>query len=293
MTNEQKTSPEFSDASIRRFLLGRLEPREQATFEEELFRNLELEARVRLAELELADDHAFRLLTDSESKRFLVTAGRNQQVQVSSAIRERLARAAVRENSALSYRTLASLLNLRRPAWRYAFAALLLFFILAMGLLITKEPQIVRKIIPGRFRPGPQPTATPQVAHHASNTSSPVHVEQRQVEPPHESPVVVSLNSTTAIEQAPVSSLPAGDQAVVRFQLLVESEKTREYRAEVVMSSGETIFRTDSLKLYDAKASSIDFDVPAAVLKSGQYLIRLTQIGDGSPQVAQYYFRIP
>jgi hypothetical protein len=292
MTNHEQNSHEFSDSAIRRFLLGRLEPEEQATFEAELFRNRELETRVRLAELELADDYAFQRLSDSESGRFLVTAGRNQQVQVSSAIRERFASAAVRENNAPSYRTLAALLNLRRPAWRYAFAALLLFLILATGLLITKEPQLVRKIIPGRFRPGPQPTAAPQPAHHATNTSSPAHVEQRQLEPPHESPQVVSLDSATAIEQAPLINVPAGDRAVVRFQLSVEPDKTRVYRAELMASSGETIFTADSLKLYDRQPPSVDFDVPATALKSGQYLIRLTRVDDRSQRVTQYYFRV-
>jgi hypothetical protein len=186
---------------------------------------------------------------------------------------------------------LAALLNLHRPAWRYAFAALLLFFILATALLITKEPQLVRKIIPGRFRPGPQPTATQQPAHHATNSSSPAHLEQRQLEPAHESPQVVSLDSATAIEQAPLINVPAGG-AVVRFQLSVEADKTRLYRAELMASSGETIFTTDSLKLYDRKPPSVDFDVPATALKGGQYLIRLTRVDDRSQPVNQYYFRV-
>src|SRR5436190_8700841 len=218
---DHQNSRKFSDSAIRRFLLGRLEPDEQAIFEQELFRNRELETRVRLAELELADEYAFRRLTDTEAQRFLVTAGRNQQVQVFRALRERFASASIQERHALPRQRLAALLNLHRPAWRYAFAALLLFFILATALLVTKEPQIVRNIIPRRFRPAPQPTATPQVTHHATNTSSPTHVEQRQLEPPHESPLVVSLNSATPIEQAPVLNLPAGENSLVRFRLAI------------------------------------------------------------------------
>jgi hypothetical protein len=292
MANHHQSFREFSDASIRRFLLGQLDANEQTTFEEELFRNSELETRVRLAELELADDYAFRLLTDAEAERFLVTAGRNQQVQVSNAIRERLAHASVREN-VVAYYWLAALRNLRRPAWRYAFAALILLFILTTVVLVTKEPQIVRRIIQGPFRPRPQPAGTPQVTHHGTNASSPAHVEQRQLEPPHESPLVVVLNSATNAEQAPVVNLPPGEKAVVRFRLSVEAGKTRVYRAELLASSGERLFITEALKPYDSKPPAIDFDVPASALKSGQYLIRLTRVDDPrQPQVSQYYFRV-
>ena len=53
---EKERSPEFSDEAIRRFLLGRLSASEQPAFERRLFSEDGLDARVRLAELDLADD---------------------------------------------------------------------------------------------------------------------------------------------------------------------------------------------------------------------------------------------
>ena len=79
MDNEHN-SQDVSDDSIRHFLLGQLPASEQTLFEEELFTNADLEGRLRLAEFDLADDYAFKRLTESETKafreRYLLTADR-------------------------------------------------------------------------------------------------------------------------------------------------------------------------------------------------------------------------
>ena len=71
----------FSDDAIRRFLLGELTVTEQAAFENRLVADDELEARVRLSELGLADDYVQQRLTRAESLRvqecFLVTRDRD------------------------------------------------------------------------------------------------------------------------------------------------------------------------------------------------------------------------
>jgi hypothetical protein len=166
---------------------------------------------------------------------------------------------------------------------RYAFAAFILILILGTVFLVTKEPQFVRKFIPERFGPRPHASPTPQLMNHSTTSSSPAHVEQSPPEPPHESPPSVSLTSNTAADQTPLVTLPAGENAVIRFQLLLAEDKG-DYLGELLTTAGEKLFTADSLKPFGARPSSIYFDVPARVLKSGQYQIKLIRVDDPAKQ---------
>src|SRR5262245_57352640 len=207
MDKIKKDRPGFSDDSIRSFLLGELPASEQTTLEERLFTDAELEERVRLAEFELADDYAFKRLSPSETKsfreRYLLTAGRRQKLNASQALSERFAPVTGSESRPGIYARLAAVFDIRQPAWRYGFVAFILVLFLAAILLVTKEPEIVRSVIPKRFKPRPNPTATPKEANHPVSSSSPVHVEELPVESPHEMPPVVSLNATSTADQSP------------------------------------------------------------------------------------------
>jgi uncharacterized protein YegP (UPF0339 family) len=296
MDNKQH-SQDFTDDSIRRFLLGQLKTEEQTLFEEHLFTNSDLEARVRLAEFELADDCAFKRLTESEiesfREKYLLTADRNHRLEVSKAIRARFVSESVSETSPTVFQRLMPLFNLRRPAWRYAFAALGLILILATVFLVTKEPQVVNRFIPERFRSTPHASPTPQLMNHSNGSSSPAHSEQAPPAASHESPLIVGLTSTSSQEQSPVITPPLDANAVVRFQLSIKEDAKGVYRADLLAASGETLFSVESLKPYGPKASTIDFDVPAKDLKSGQYQIRLSRVDEPAKQESsQYYFRV-
>ncbi len=95
MANSDNNSPEFSDDAIRRFLFGRLSAAEQTTLEERLFADDDLEARVRLAEFDLADDYALERLSVADceafAEKFLLSAERKRTLGVSTALRERFA----------------------------------------------------------------------------------------------------------------------------------------------------------------------------------------------------------
>src|SRR2546423_14530884 len=90
---ESNRSIIFSNDAIRRFLLGELTVTEQTAFENRLVADDELEARVRLSELGLADDYVRQSLTRAESlrvqERFLVTRDRLHMTAVSQALGDR------------------------------------------------------------------------------------------------------------------------------------------------------------------------------------------------------------
>src|SRR5258708_39895232 len=98
-------SDEFSNETIRRFLLGSLSASEQPLFEQRLMSDVGLDARARLIELDLADDYACGRLTTSDrqlfEQRFLVTADRQRKLRVSELLRDRfsLDRKSTRLNS--------------------------------------------------------------------------------------------------------------------------------------------------------------------------------------------------
>src|SRR2546421_2433908 len=97
MFEDSFKSKDFSDETIRSFLLEGLSSTEQTVFEEQFLLNDELEVRVRLAEFDLTDDYAFGRLSAAEQTQFeqtfLLTTERKQQLNVSTALRDRFARA--------------------------------------------------------------------------------------------------------------------------------------------------------------------------------------------------------
>jgi hypothetical protein len=77
----------------------------------------------------------------------------------------------------------------------------------------------------------------------------------------------------------------------VRFQLLVERNQSGPYRAELSTLDGETVYSVDSLEAVDS--STINLDIYAAVLKVGDYQIKLRRLANGSLEdVATYYFQV-
>lgn len=291
-------SAAVSDDSIRRFLLGQLTANEQTDFETRLFTDAELEARVRLAEFELSDDYASAQLTSTERElfhqRFLLTSDRSQILDVSRALHDRFATQSITKSPAAIGERVRNFFDLKQPAWRYAFAAVILVLLFATVLLVTKKTQIVETLVPERIRPKPKVTPTPEVMHHAGTPSSPVHAEQSPAMLAHEAPAMtVALDPNMKPDQTSPLSLPDDDAAVVRFQLPIQTDRTGSYRAGLFTILGEAIFTADSLKPPDTNRTAIYFDVPRKILKAGQYRITLSRVdGDSNLKTVDYYFQV-
>jgi hypothetical protein len=298
-------SQEFSDETIRRFLLGGLSASERPLFEQRFITDDGLDARVRLAELDLADDYAFERLNtlDRElfEQKFLLTSDRQQQVQVSKALRERFSFTAARwsEEHTVTQR-LRGLFGLSQPALRIAFGVLILLVLFGTAWLVVREPRIVRQIA-NRLTPRRSPQrSAPREVNHPINQSSPEHPTTPSPMPEHDqtasSPVAVTIALRPAVSlqdsETPVLNLPKGDQDVVRLQLAVKPDQTGPYRVELLTIDGSSVLSADSLKPDDSHAA-IDFDVPVRLLKTGNYQVKLSRVDGGSKgSVASYYFRV-
>jgi len=289
----QQPWQDFSDDAIRRFLLAELSTNKQTAFERALFDDSSLEARVRLAELALADDYALRRLRPREraafQERFLLTASRRRQVEVSTVLGERFA--AHSKSSELPLQaTGGTLFTIKHAAWKWGFAAAVLALLLGGVWLVTKEPQFVKRFVPRRVPPRAVVAPTPEVAHHAvSSSKSPTHKEEPPSSLSHEfATETVVLNSKTTVDNATLVTLSQPHAPFVHLQLMLDGVDSSSYHAELMTRAGETVYSAEGL-VAGAAGDRIDLNVPIGQLKPGEFQVKLTRNFDGASTT--YYFR--
>src|SRR6266404_583864 len=246
--SRNENSPESSDEAIRRFLLGRLSESDRPAFEQQLFADNRLDARVRLAELDLADDYAYGRLERVEreivEERFLVSSDRRRKVEVSLALHDRFAAASVVRTKNTFIARLRTPFYFPRLSWKVAFGLAILVVLFGAAWLAIKKPRlrerITNNIIPRRSAS----RSAPPEANHPANTSSPEHQMTPAPMPVHDqtssSSVSLALVPATSSERGnmPSLTLPKGEQAIVRFQLALKATQPGTYRAELLTVDG-------------------------------------------------------
>jgi anti-sigma factor RsiW len=313
-------SSEFSEQAIRRFLFGRLSAKEHSMFAERLFADESLERRVHLAEHELADDYAFERLSAEErsqfEQRFLVSADRKLLVRVSSALRDRFSSPAAVQNAApfgaqtTVRERLLRQFGFNQPAWSFAFGVVIVLLLIGTAWLVVREPRLkegIRARIFTKRRPVPAPTreaahpdVSPAPVH--QNISSPTRDHEPKVSPPatpetsatgesNMASIVLSPNDPRDGDKLPRVNLPKGEHGIVRLQLALKPNQLVPYRAELLTIAGYSVFTAQSLKR--AADAKVDFDIPAGLMKTGDYQVRLSWVSDEVKKgAAGYYFRV-
>src|SRR5437016_5897170 len=279
---ESNRSIVFSDDAIRRFLLGELTVTEQTAFENRLVADDELEARVRLSELGLADDYVHGL-PRAESlrvqERFLVTRDRQHMTAVSQALCDRFTPA--------THLSAQGFFNLDNAAWRYAFAAAILIIVFAAVWLGVKERRLAGPVpSPIRVLPKSSPTQSPVVAHHPVGALAPTHQEEATPLPEHQTTVSIAPDANSTVENPSELKLPNGTTSI-RVVVSFEKNQLDSYRAELWNSRGESVSSADGLTPNEGK---LVVDIPALDLSPGEYMIRLN-VREDKPGL-QYYLRV-
>ena len=311
MIGAPTNSMEFTDDAIRRFLFGRLGAAEQTTFEERLFTDDSLEERVRLAEFDLADDYALERLSAADrkafEKKFLLSAERQRQLTISRALGDRFASAStvghtVRPGAKASISARFRLLfGFDQRAWRLAFGVAALAVLVAAAWLILKRSHSGQSVNPPPIvRSSSSPNSKRETAHPPGPSSPPEHHTTPSPMPPHAptaSPVILSVDlfsdASRDRDKYPLIDLPKGEHDIVRLQLALKRNQTGSYRADLLTVDDRIVFSSQSLQSTDTEAGQVDFDVPAALLKTGDYRVSLRRADDGSKRtVASYYFRV-
>lgn len=293
MLSSPGQQPPFSDGTIRRFLLAQLSRAERSAFETALLTNLQLEHRARLVEIELIDNYAADRLRANErvafQQTFLVTAARQKKLEVSVALERSLANRLVSQQAAS---TPSPVFPWPRLAWRIAFSILALAVLLASVMVIRREPQLVKNVIPKRWRPVAVVTPTPQAAHHATSSSeSLVHRDEPPPLPAHEaSPQTIVLRANSSPDNASVVSLSNNAAQAVRLELMLERNESATFSVVVTTTKGEIVHNVPEIRV---KASDrIDFDVQIERLKPGEYQVTLTRLTSEASLVGTFNFRV-
>ena len=284
----------FSDETIRRFLLGGLNATEQSGFEHSLFIDEALEERVRLAELELSDDYSANRLSHAERnlfrQRFLLTADRESKLQVSKALHVNFANSNSVARSG-SWQNLIGIFDVRRHAWKYAFATVTLMLLLLATLLWVKKDQIrvVVRPRPPQATPKPIGASVPLRTNHSTNAPAPAHSESSPTLPLHEGLATsVVLDSATPLNSAPTISTN-GD--LVTVQLKLDAPLVAAYDVNVMTMTGESVFSASAVQRSEENILAID--VPTSAIKRGDFQIALTRVdGDANQNAGTFYFRV-
>lgn len=285
-TSEQ---PQFSDAAIRRFLLGQMRRTNRLSFERALFRDSSLEQRTRLEEVALADDYATRRLRGKDLnafiERFALSAARRNQIKVSTALSECFA-------PAVDAAPAKTLLTFEHPVWKLAFATMILMMLFATIWVATKEPRIVKRFLPDRTHPAGANAATPEVAHHAERTSeSAAHRDDSPAPLSHEAAInEIVLDSTTTEENAPTVTLTSVIGHSLGVQLSLGEVAQSTYIAQLIKNTGEVVYTEADIVTTPANGERLNFDIPIEHLAVGDFQIRLTRTSDGKQAI--YFLRV-
>lgn len=299
---------DFSDETIRRFLLGRLAAGERATFEAKLFSDEAFEERVQLAEIELADEYAFDRLGAEErglfEKVFATSEARRQQLRASRALRRSLtlsnqpAPAAQREARTGAREALLGLFG--RPVLGYAlgFAALLLLVGIVWVVVRDRRAPRPREIATR----APTPAATREFAHpSASRVPSPQENGKPTPTPTPDVAAIPPLIASFVLSPGALReggkmtqvAVPANRPGVIRMLLPVDDEPGT-YVAELLTAEEKSLLVSGKLKANTTNGHvRVAFDVPTRWLQGGDYQIKLSRTNNGSTSgVGLYYFRV-
>lgn len=257
---------------IRRYLLGLLGQQEQRQLEERLLSDTEYFEELLITEDELVDDYLEGALSEREREKFeqyfLATPERRQKVSFAKSLKKYVTVAEVTELPTLGARNqehafwnrlIPANFHMKQPALRFSIAALLVIF-LGVSWLVVKN-------------------LSPQNrAGQGSNV------------------VAVALTPGLVRGAGEIKRVTiAPDVSTVQLQLELARDEYQSYQAIVLTDEGGEIFAADKLKpVTVARGRAVAFDLPARLLKSGDFQVKLSGLADsgGLENVGKYYFRV-
>ncbi len=312
-----------NEKEIRRFLLGELTDDERSAFEERFIAEAELFDEIGVVEDELIESFVRGTLSTVEKAKFeqnfLTTKTRRQRVAFTREMFAKLA--AEKEVIVKKTETIAenqsvwnSLVNLFKTP-RLAFGAALAILVLVFGLWFLvfrnaeNQPQIVRQITPT-----PTVSPTPQEIKNNSNgavdsnvnsankseanknlpNTNDENLNKNQLKDAIPKPVIatIALFAGTVRSEGKMRELNlTKDTKGANFQLNLESQDYRTYRAEIVDADGAVIYRSGKIS---ARNSKLNTYFPTAKLKKGDYFVKLYGFNSTGEEesAADFQFRV-
>lgn len=300
---ETKGSADLSDERLRAYLLGELGEQERLLLDQGLLTDDDVAERVQLVEAQLIEEYVAGELDARTAQafhsQFLKTDARREQLRLTAALRELGAQPAAvpahQQSRARSWREgLREFLALKPgPAWAAAGSFALLVLVLGLAWYLSRQP---RQSETPFVKQLPVNAASPDVAPSPAQVAQVAPTPQLKPTPSERPIAVASFVLLPAALRGPGEitrlAVPRGDRAILRLSLILENPVPGTYRVELANADGQTVTVRDQLKPRANGQTKIVVDIPARLMQTGDYQIKLARQTDGQLEsVGRYYFR--
>ncbi len=305
-TDREKPAGEgepISDERLRLYLLGALDEHERLNLDERLLIDDELAERVALTESTLTDDYATGKLNQSERElfesKFLVTDERKQNLRLSASLSDY----AQTQTATVSHspeelpwsQKLAGIFAFNSPrAWAVAGSFAVLLLLVGLTWFVFKRTQESPPLIAKNEPTTVNSSEVPQTGSPKGQPSpAPVASPSPETPPATVASFVLMPGALRSGGDMMRIAVPGGERDMVRLSLVVETPSDGPYQAELATAEGQKVLVRSNLKITRNGHAKIVLTVPARLLHTRDYQVKLTQQKpDGQSESAgRYYFR--
>ncbi|HJS23336.1 MAG TPA: hypothetical protein VJ751_03125 [Pyrinomonadaceae bacterium] len=311
---------------IAQYLLGELSEEQQVEVEDRAFADKEYLASITAVENDLIDEYVRHELTDTDRRkfesRFLASAERRKRVEFAKALARVPAKAPVAEKTWSWRESLYAFISGLNPAARFAFAAAMLILLVGGAWLLTTtlrlRSQLTQLQAENQSRQNQRQALEQQIeAERRRNEelNARLNQEKQQREQSDESlrqlsetadpvnppprPVIASLTLLPGLSRGggdkPSLVMP-GDARLVRLNIGIDPEEQyKNFAVELRTTAGRHVWNRENLAARNrGGARAIGLTLPASVLKSGEYELRLRGLKEGgeAEDIGFYYFDV-
>jgi len=318
-----------NETLIARYLLGELTEEQQVEIEDRAFCDKAYLATITTVENDLIDEYVRGELSAADRQRFesrfLASAERRKRVEFAKALRTAFSESKAPEKNVIQTATgwswresLYAFLNGLNPAARLAFAAAAIVVVAGAALLFVETLRLRRQVT--QLQAEKQAGQNLQQSLEAERKrneelNARLDQEKQQREQTDESlrqltetpeaknpappPVIASLTLLPGLSrgggQKPTLDL-SNDASLVRLQIGIDPEEQyKSFAVELRTLAGRQVWHRENLAARTRRNSrAVGLTLPATVLKSGEYELRLRGLneGGGSEDVGFYYFNV-
>ena len=315
---------------ISQYLLGELPEEQQVQIEDRAFSDKEYLATITAVENDLIDEYVRGELSATDQQRFenrfLASAERRKRVEFAKALRTVVSESPAPEKKVIqtapgwSWReSLYAFLNGLNPAARLAFVAAAIVIVVGAALLFVETLRLRRQVtqLQAEKQAGQNlQQALEQERKRNTELNARLDQEKQQREQTDESlrqltetpeatnpappPVIASLTLLPGLSrgggQKPTLDLSSAAR-LVRLQIGIDPEEQyKSFGVELRTLAGAQVWNRENLAARTRKRGTraVGLTLPATVLKSGEYELRLRGLteGGGSEDVGFYYFNV-
>jgi anti-sigma-K factor RskA len=315
-----------NETLIARYLLGELPEEQQVQIEDRAFSDKDYLATITAVENDLIDEYVRGELSVTDRQRFesrfLASAERRKRVEFAKALRTVVSESTTPEKNAPGWswrESLYAFLNGLNPAARLAFVAAAILVVVGAGLLFVETLRLRRQVtqLQAEKQAGQNlQQALEQERKRNAELNARLDQEKQQREQTDESlrqltetpeatnpappPVIASLTLLPGLSrgggQKPTLDL-SNDARLVRLQIGIDPEEQyKSFGVELRTLAGAQVWNRENLAARTRKRGTraVGLTLPATVLKSGEYELRLRGLteGGGSEDVGFYYFNV-